>query len=189
MAVLGYLPKLKTGLALAFGTHFLHDFSIKMFFFNTLSMDKVSISYRFPSQDIKQNVLKSSYLDSWWCHKFIFDQRFIFDQPLKQWLREAKRGEDRNTKIWISWERKQLFRWNKKSHYYHTTYHFIILQMCTINDSHMMYSSWDMKCNKQNFWSFSTIFCPFTPLTTWKIKILKNWKRHLEILSFYTCVP
>ena len=64
MAVLGYLPKLKTGLALAFDTHFLHDFCIKMFFFNTLSMDKVSISYRFPSQDIKQNVLKSSYLDS-----------------------------------------------------------------------------------------------------------------------------
>ena len=64
MAVFGYLPKLKTGLALAFGTHFLHDFSIKMFFFNTLSMDKVSISYCFPSQDIKQNVLKSSYLDS-----------------------------------------------------------------------------------------------------------------------------
>ena len=32
MAVLGYLPKLKGGLGLAFGAHFLHDFSIKMFF-------------------------------------------------------------------------------------------------------------------------------------------------------------
>ena len=31
MAVLGYLPKLKRGLGLAFGAHFLHDFSIKMF--------------------------------------------------------------------------------------------------------------------------------------------------------------
>ena len=31
-------------------------------------------------------------------------------------------------------------------------------------------------------------FCPFTPLTTWKIKILKKWKQHLEI-SFHTCVP
>ena len=31
MAVLGYLAKLKRGLALAFGAHFLHDFSIKMF--------------------------------------------------------------------------------------------------------------------------------------------------------------
>ena len=25
-----------------------------------------------------------------------------------------KRGEDRNTKIWISPEQKELFRWNKK---------------------------------------------------------------------------
>ena len=62
----------------------------------------------------------------------------------------------------------------------------IILHMCTINGNHMMYGSWDMKHDRQNFLSFWTIFCPFTPLTTWKIKILKNWKNHLEILSFYT---
>ena len=31
-ALLGYLPKLKRGLGLAFGACFLHDFSIKMFF-------------------------------------------------------------------------------------------------------------------------------------------------------------
>ena len=30
---------------------------------------------------------------------------------------------------------------------------------------------------QQNFLSFWTIFCPFTPLTTWKIKILKKWKK------------
>ena len=47
MAVLGYLPKLKRGLGLAFGAHFLHDFPIKMFLFITLSMDKVSMSYPF----------------------------------------------------------------------------------------------------------------------------------------------
>ena len=63
----------------------------------------------------------------------------------------------------------------------------IILQMCTINDSHMMYVSWDMKWNRHNFLSFLTIFCPFTPLATQKIKILKNWTKLLEILSFYTC--
>ena len=50
----------------------------------------------------------------------------------------------------------------------------IIWQMCTINDCHMMYGSWDMECNRQTFLSFSTIFCSFTPLTTWKIKILKK---------------
>ena len=31
MAVLGYLAKLKMDLELAFGAHFLHDFSVKMF--------------------------------------------------------------------------------------------------------------------------------------------------------------
>ena len=31
-------------------------------------MDKASMSYLFPSQDIKQNVLLSSYLDNWWHH-------------------------------------------------------------------------------------------------------------------------
>ena len=32
--------------------------------------------------------------------------RFFVDQPLKQWLTARKRGEDENTKIWISQERK-----------------------------------------------------------------------------------
>ena len=42
------------------------------------------------------------------------------------------------------------------------TWRFIILQMCTINDSHMMHGSWDMECNRQDF------FCHFEP------KIPKN---------------
>ena len=37
------------------------------------------------------------------------------------------------------------------------------------------------------------IFCHFTsspsPLTTKKIKILRKWKKHLEILSFYRSLP
>ena len=53
----------------------------------------------------------------------------------------------------------------------------IILNMCTINDNHMMYDSWDMECKRQNFFSLWIIFCPFTPLTTQKIKILKKWKK------------
>ena len=39
----------------------------------------------------------------------------MLDQPLKQWLTGRKRGEDRNTKIWISRERKEFFIWNKKN--------------------------------------------------------------------------
>ena len=45
MVVLGYFPKLKRNLGLAFGAHFLHDFPIKMFLiFNNLSMDNISMS-------------------------------------------------------------------------------------------------------------------------------------------------
>ena len=40
--------------------------------------------------------------------------RFIFDYPLKQWQTGKEKGEDRNTKIWIPREWKELFRWNKK---------------------------------------------------------------------------
>ena len=64
----------------------------------------------------------------------------------------------------------------------------IILHMYTINDNHMMYGSWDMERDKQNFLSFWTVFCPFTLLKTQKIKILKKRKKHPDI-SFYKSVP
>ena len=35
---------------------------------------------------------------------------FFLDQPPEQWLTGEKRGEDGNTKISISQERKELFR-------------------------------------------------------------------------------
>ena len=41
--------------------------------------------------------------------------RFILDQALKQWQTGKKIGEGGNTKIWLSREGKELFRWNKKS--------------------------------------------------------------------------
>ena len=83
----------------------------------------------------------------------------------------------------LTWKIKVLKK-NKK-----TTGDIIISHKCTINDNHMMYDSWDKKCNRWNFLSSWAIFCPFTPLTTQKIKMLKNWKHHLEISSFYICVP
>ena len=65
MGVLGYLAKLKKGLALAFGAHFLHDFSVKMFLILILyQWTKFQCHTLFLSQDIKQNVLLSSYLGS-----------------------------------------------------------------------------------------------------------------------------
>ena len=39
----------------------------------------------------------------------------------------------------------------------------IILHMCTINDNHIMYVSWDMERKGHNLQSFWTIFCSFTP--------------------------
>ena len=62
------------------------------------------------------------------------------------------------------------------------------LHLCSTNDNHMMYGSWDMEWDRQNFLSFWTIFCPFIPLTTCSIKILKKWRKDWKI-SFYTCVP
>ena len=50
----------------------------------------------------------------------------------------------------------------------------IILHLHNTNDDHMMYSSWDKEHSRQNFLSFWTIFCPFTPPTTSKTKIWKN---------------
>ena len=66
----------------------------------------------------------------------------------------------------------------------------IILQNCTKNHDHMLYCSWDMACDRCNCsFSFWAIFCPFTPITARKMKISQNWKKFLEISSFYTSVP
>ena len=60
----------------------------------------------------------------------------------------------------------------------------IILHMCTTNYDEMMYGSWDMVRDRCNcYFSFSAIFCPFTPLTAQKIKVLK-----FSISSFYISV-
>ena len=64
----------------------------------------------------------------------------------------------------------------------------IILNKHTWSQDHMLYCSWDMVYNRCNYFSFWAIFCPFIPLPAWKIKILKKWKRHMEMSSFYTSV-
>ena len=52
--------------------------------------------------------------------------------------------------------------------------------------SHMIYGSCDIECDR--LLSFWTIFFLFPPLITWKIKIMKKWKKCVEI-SFYTSAP
>ena len=53
---------------------------------------------------------------------------------------------------------------------------------------YLMYDSWDMKHDRQNFLSFWAIVCLFTALTIQKIKILKRWKNTPEdIIISYKC--
>ena len=56
--------------------------------------------------------------------------------------------------------------------------------MCTINVDHMTYSSWNIRCNRPKCLSFWAIFCPFSPLTTRKIKILQLKKTSGDIIIF-----
>ena len=63
----------------------------------------------------------------------------------------------------------------------------IILHMCTRNYDQMMYSSGDMVRDRCNcYFSFWTIFCPFTPLTAQKIKVLKKTLGDITILHMCT---
>ena len=50
-----------------------------------------------------------------------------------------------------------------------------------------LYDIWFLKYKMRQTKIFVILgyFCHFSSLSTWKIKIL-NWKKHLEILSFYT---
>ena len=52
----------------------------------------------------------------------------------------------------------------------------------------MVYGSSDMKCNGQNFLSFWTMFCSFTPYQPKRSKFLKNEKttKNIIILQIWT---
>ena len=59
----------------------------------------------------------------------------------------------------------------------------IILQKCTKNHDYKLYRSSDMAHDRCNcYFSFWTIFCPFTPYQPEKLKFQKNenssWRRH-----------
>ena len=38
--------------------------------------------------------------------------------------------------------------------------------MCNINEDHMIYGSWNIRCHRQKSLSWWAIFCPFSPLHT-----------------------
>ena len=62
----------------------------------------------------------------------------------------------------------------------------INLQLCITNDDQIINGSWDMEWDRQNF-LFWAIFCPFTPLTTRKIIILKKQKKHPDTIILHLC--
>ena len=64
----------------------------------------------------------------------------------------------------------------------------IILHKSIKNYDQMVYDSWDIAHDKCNYFSFWAIFCPLTPVTSQKIKILRKWKKYLET-SFYISLP
>ena len=60
----------------------------------------------------------------------------------------------------------------------------ILLHMCTINQDHMMYGSWDMKFNRQNFFVILGNFLSFYPPNTLKNENIKNVKNHWRYHHF-----
>ena len=56
----------------------------------------------------------------------------------------------------------------------------IILHMCTINDNHIMYDSWDTERNKQ-FFVILDYFLPFYPPKNPKDQNVEKINKHMEI--------
>ena len=74
---------------------------------------------------------------------------------------------------------KILKKWKKKPG------DIIILHMCTKNYDEMICASWDMVHDGCNSFSFWLIFCPFTPVTSRKIKIFKKWKKEKNTWRYH----
>ena len=62
--------------------------------------------------------------------------------------------------------------------------HIILLHMCTINQDHMMYGSWDMKFNRQNFFVILGRFLSFYSPNILKNENIKNEKKPLRYHHF-----
>ena len=66
----------------------------------------------------------------------------------------------------------------------------INFHLCTLNDNHITYWSWDIEHDIQNFlFDILGHFLPFYPTKPKKSKFLKNEKKCLEISSSYTSAP
>ena len=64
---------------------------------------------------------------------------------------------------------------------------FFYTYMCNINEDHLIHGSWNIRCDRWKFLSFWAIFCPLSPLTTHKLKILKLNKIPGDIIILHIC--
>ena len=63
-----------------------------------------------------------------------------------------------------TWKIKTLKKWKKQQQQQKKTPgDIILLHLCTTNENRVMYGSWDMERDRQNFLSFWTIFLHFYP--------------------------
>ena len=91
LAVLGYIPKLKRALRLAFGAHFIQSFYIKMNVnLNLYILIKFQYQTYFPSEDVKQCEFLNSCLDIWWRYKLSDLSSIIFSGNCWQGEKEDK---------------------------------------------------------------------------------------------------
>ena len=51
----------------------------------------------------------------------------------------------------------------------------------------MIYDSWNIKCDRQKFLSFWTLFYPFSSLATWRIKTFRLKKTTGDTIILYIC--
>ena len=64
----------------------------------------------------------------------------------------------------------------------------IILHKCTIKDNHMIYGSWDMTCNRQNFFVTRGHFLPFSPPNSLENpNTKKTTKKPGDIIILHKC--
>ena len=75
---------------------------------------------------------------------------------------------------------KILKKWKKKL--YMSSFYIWVSKIMII------YASWDMECNRNNFLSFWAMFWPFTPLLTPKTKIWKKFGKNAWRFYPFTCV-
>ena len=80
----------------------------------------------------------------------------------------------KNQKFWKNWKKRPRA--------------IIMLHLCIINDNHIMYGSWDKKCNRQFFFHFGLLFTfYFLLFYSPKNENIKKMKKK-DIIILHKCI-